>query len=84
MTRLITALILFAATFAPAQDKFPARNVNLILPYAAGGGVDLMGRASAHEAARLTGQSWVVSTATAAPVWSALRRSAAQLGRYVE
>jgi len=60
MTRLIPALLLCAAITATAQDKFPARSVELILPYAAGGGVDLMGRTFAREAARLTGQSWIV------------------------
>ena len=45
---------------AGAQDKFPQRSVEVILPYAAGGGVDAMGRAFAREAAQLTGQSWAV------------------------
>jgi len=36
------------------------RTVELIVPYAAGGGVDAMARAFAREAARLTGGSWVV------------------------
>jgi tripartite-type tricarboxylate transporter receptor subunit TctC len=38
----------------------PARNVELIVPYSAGGGVDAMARAFAREAARLTSQSWTV------------------------
>ena len=50
----------FAAAQAPAPDRYPTRNVELILPYAAGGGVDAMGRAFAREASRLTGQTWVV------------------------
>lgn len=52
------ALLLCAAAAALAQDK-PAQ-VDVILPYAAGGGVDAMGRAFAREAARETGQNWVV------------------------
>lgn len=61
MKRLITALLLITtAAVVTAQDKFPSRSVEVILPYAAGGGVDIMGRAFAREASRLTGQSWVV------------------------
>ena len=43
-----------------AQDKANQRTVEVILPYAAGGGVDAMGRAFAREASQLTGQSWVI------------------------
>jgi tripartite-type tricarboxylate transporter receptor subunit TctC len=57
MKRFVWALFLIGASWAVAQDK---RNVEVILPYAAGGGVDAMGRAFAREAASLTGQSWVV------------------------
>jgi tripartite-type tricarboxylate transporter receptor subunit TctC len=63
MKHLLTALLIgisASVTAADAQDKFPSRNVEVILPYAAGGGVDIMGRAFAREASRLTGQSWVV------------------------
>lgn len=54
---LISLLILLGVTGVAAQDK---RHVEVILPYAAGGGVDAMGRAFAREASQLTGQSWVV------------------------
>jgi len=57
MKRFVWTLLLIGASWAVAQDK---RNVEVILPYAAGGGVDAMGRAFAREAASLTGQSWVV------------------------
>lgn len=60
MKHLLAILLCSLAAAAAAQDKFPSRNVELILPYAAGGGVDIMGRAFAREASRLTGQSWVV------------------------
>lgn len=43
-----------------AQPKYPTRTVEVILPYAAGGGVDAMGRAFAREASRVTGGQWVV------------------------
>lgn len=54
----IGALLLCAAAVASGQDK--VRNVEVLIPYAAGGGVDAMGRAFAREAARLAGQNWVV------------------------
>jgi tripartite-type tricarboxylate transporter receptor subunit TctC len=48
----------FAA--AQAQSAYPSKTVEVILPYAAGGGVDAMARAFAREASQLTGQPWVV------------------------
>jgi len=45
---------------ALAQERVSGRSVEVILPYAAGGGVDAMGRAFAREASRLTGAQWVV------------------------
>jgi tripartite-type tricarboxylate transporter receptor subunit TctC len=54
------ALALCAPGAALAQERFPARNVEVILPYAVGGGVDAMGRAFAREASRLTGVPWVM------------------------
>lgn len=61
MVRLVIAVFFMCcATWVGAQDKPNSRNVEVILPYAAGGGVDAMGRAFAREAAQLTGQSWIV------------------------
>jgi tripartite-type tricarboxylate transporter receptor subunit TctC len=45
---------------ALAQERYPARPVEIIMPYATGGGVDAMARAFAREAARLTSQTWTV------------------------
>lgn len=45
---------------AQAQDKYPHKNIEVIMPYAAGGGVDAMARAFAREAARLSGVTWSV------------------------
>lgn len=54
------ALAPLAAMPTYAQQRFPSRNVEVILPYAAGGGVDAMGRAFSREAARVAGGSWAV------------------------
>jgi tripartite-type tricarboxylate transporter receptor subunit TctC len=44
-----------------AQNAYPERTVEVILPYAAGGGVDAMARAFSREASELTGQQWIVT-----------------------
>ena len=78
--KFIHLWLLLVAAAASAQDKPASRPVTVILPYAAGGGVDLMGRAFAREASRINGQSWiVVNRDGAAGVigFSALARAAA-------
>jgi tripartite-type tricarboxylate transporter receptor subunit TctC len=57
-----TALICTALTpLARAEETaYPAKSVELIVPYAAGGGVGAMARVFATEAAALSGQPWVV------------------------
>ena len=44
---VVSALALLHAFVAPAeaQQKYPSRNIDLIVPFAVGGGVDLIGRA---------------------------------------
>ncbi|MEY3626810.1 MAG: hypothetical protein RL163_1309 [Pseudomonadota bacterium] len=54
---LLSLMVVCGVTGVTAQDK---RHVEVILPYAAGGGVDAMGRAFAREASQITGQNWVV------------------------
>lgn len=54
------AACVFACAFAAQAQSYPTKNVEVILPYAAGGGVDLMARAFAREATRVTGQNWIV------------------------
>ena len=43
-----------------AQADYPDRPVDLIVPYAAGGGVGAMARVFAMEATQLSGQQWIV------------------------
>src|SRR3954465_1962112 len=38
------ALAIALCTAATAQQKYPSRNIDLIIPFAVGGGVDLIGR----------------------------------------
>lgn len=47
------------AVLAQSAANYPERTVEVLVPYAAGGGVDAMARTFATEAARVTGQQWV-------------------------
>jgi tripartite-type tricarboxylate transporter receptor subunit TctC len=64
-----TPLLLAAATAisaaawwppAAAQDKYPSRTVEIVVPFAAGGGTDVLARLLADGLARRLGQSFVV------------------------
>ena len=56
----VAATVLLAASAAWAQAPYPSKQVELILPYAAGGGVDAMGRAFAREASKIAGSPFVL------------------------
>ena len=56
----LAATVLLAASAAWAQAPYPSKQVELILPYAAGGGVDAMGRAFAREASKIAGSPFVL------------------------
>lgn len=53
-------LAAMAATPAPAQERFPSRPVQMVVPYPSGGNTDLMARALQQELARALGQPVVV------------------------
>ena len=60
MRRIAFAIALaLLATSAPAQD-YPARPITLIVPYAAGGGNDVMARIVAERMSRTLGQQIVI------------------------
>jgi tripartite-type tricarboxylate transporter receptor subunit TctC len=60
MKRIALAIAFAAlATSAPAQD-YPARPITLIVPYAAGGGNDVMARIVAERMSRTLGQQIVI------------------------
>ena len=54
--RILAALVLLAPAFALAQDSYPGRQIQIIVPFAPGGGTDIVSRTVA---ARLT-ESWKV------------------------
>jgi tripartite-type tricarboxylate transporter receptor subunit TctC len=57
----IFAMLFGAVAGAHAQGAYPSKPVEVIMPYAAGGGVDAMARAFSREASRISGQQWVVN-----------------------
>jgi tripartite-type tricarboxylate transporter receptor subunit TctC len=59
------AVLLMVSASASAQ-KYPTRNVEVIIPFAAGGGVDAIGRAVATSLTEQLGQNFVVDNRTGA------------------
>jgi len=56
----VAAAIVLSAGTAAAADDFPSRPVNLIIPFAAGGPTDIVGRIMAAKMSELLGQTFVV------------------------
>jgi len=59
-TVLSAAATLLAMTGLASAQKYPSRNIEVIIPFAAGGGVDLIGRSVAASLAEQFGQSVIV------------------------
>src|SRR5258707_15712511 len=59
-TWILLAPLLFGATPAAAQDNYPSRPITLIVPYAAGGSIDLVARILAEGLTARLGQTVVV------------------------
>jgi len=54
------AAIAFAGTAVQAQDNYPSRPVRMIIPFAAGGPTDIVGRIMGAKMGELLGQTFVV------------------------
>lgn len=59
-TVMSAAAALLLATGAASAQKYPSRSIEMIIPFSAGGGVDLIGRAVSASLAEQFGQSVVV------------------------
>ncbi len=59
-TVLSAAAALLVMTGMASAQKYPSRNIEVIIPFAAGGGVDLIGRSVAASLAEQLGQSVIV------------------------
>ena len=62
MQKIYIVVIFISTLFTSAvgQNNFPNKKIELILPYAAGGGVDAMARSFSREASKLTNTQWIV------------------------
>ncbi len=58
-SRVVAFTLLFVALFVSAQD-YPAKTVRLIVPWAAGGSTDSVGRIVAQKLAEQTNQQWII------------------------
>ena len=60
MTRAVALIALFAAVFPAQAQDYPSRPITLIVPYAAGGGNDLMARTAAEKMSKTLGHHIVI------------------------
>ena len=66
ISAIALAAVLAAPALAQAQQKYPARTVRLVLPYAAGSAVDVLGRLYAQRMSETWSQQVVVDNRTGA------------------
>jgi len=62
----ILAAVLICGTSALAQQSFPTKPVRLLIPYAAGGAVDILGRTLGDELSKMWGQPVIIENRTGA------------------
>jgi tripartite-type tricarboxylate transporter receptor subunit TctC len=62
----ILAMVVVCGTVAFAQQGFPSKPVRLLIPYAAGGAVDILGRTLGDELSKRWGQPVIIENRTGA------------------
>ena len=60
VTTFLTTCVGLSIFSVAAQESYPSRAVNVIVPFQAGHGVDLMARALASEFSKITGQAYPI------------------------
>ena len=63
---IILAALMVCGTAAFAQQSFPSKPVRLLIPYAAGGAVDILGRTLGDELSKKWGQPVIIENRTGA------------------
>jgi tripartite-type tricarboxylate transporter receptor subunit TctC len=63
---VIASLVAFAGTVANAEDTYPSRPIRMVIPFAAGGPTDIVGRIMGNKMSLLLGQQFVVENRTGA------------------
>ncbi len=74
--KLALASAFLVTASAQAQDTYPSKSINLIVPFAAGGTSDVIARLAADEAGRVLGQRFVIENVGGAGGAIALGRAA--------
>ncbi|WP_332690952.1 tripartite tricarboxylate transporter substrate-binding protein [Bosea sp. (in: a-proteobacteria)] len=69
-------LTVLAAASAQAQDKYPSKSINMLVPFAAGGSSDVIARLVGDEMGRVLGQRIVMENMAGAGGATALTRAA--------
>src|SRR6478736_2271440 len=60
MRKLIGVLVVLFASAAFGADEYPARTVRVIVPFAPGGGTDIVARILGQQLSQKLGQSFVI------------------------
>jgi tripartite-type tricarboxylate transporter receptor subunit TctC len=66
LAAVAAAVITLAATATQAADNFPSRAVQMIIPFAAGGPTDIVGRIMSAKMGELLGQTFIVENKSGA------------------
>jgi tripartite-type tricarboxylate transporter receptor subunit TctC len=66
LAAIAVAAIVLAATATQAADNFPSRSVQMIIPFAAGGPTDIVGRIMSAKMGEILGQTFIVENKSGA------------------
>jgi tripartite-type tricarboxylate transporter receptor subunit TctC len=60
LSAIVIGSLTFGSQISRAQDNYPSRPIKLVVPFAAGGGIDLTARIAAQKVSQVIGQQVVV------------------------
>ena len=60
----VSFLVVSGPLLSPAEARYPERSVKIVVPYAAGGGADLLARVLAQELSSRTKRQFIVENRT--------------------